>query len=320
MTATTNKLVIIGVGHVGSQVLTTAVAHQIASEIALIDIEEGRAIGEALDADHATPFDYNANINVHKGTYEDCADAKVIIMCAGPSILPGENLDRLVLAGRNAETVKDVMSQIVKYTKDAVIIFITNPLDITTYYAANHFGYPKGKLFGTGTTLETARLKRILADRYQVAPTSVQAFMLGEHGNSAFPAWSMVNIGGIPVNQLDQFFGIKTPLDKGAIGKQVVQVAYDVLNGKGWTNTGIAMGVVRLAKAVMYDERFVGPVSVTLQGEYGITEKVSLSIPCVIGKNGVEKRLPLALPEEEVNNLKHCAKTIRTILDSINID
>lgn len=320
MIAATNKLVIIGVGHVGSQVLATAVAHQIASEIALIDIEEGRAVGEALDADHATPFDYNANINVHKGTYEDCADAKVIIMCAGPSILPGENLDRLVLAGRNVETVKDVMSQIVKYTKDAIIIFITNPLDITTYYAANYFDYPKGKLFGTGTTLETSRLKRILADRYHVAPTSVQAFMLGEHGNSAFPAWSMVNIGGIPVNQLDQYFGMDVSIDKKAIGKQVVQVAYDVLNGKGWTNTGIAMGAVRLAKAVIYDEHFVGPVSVTFEGEYGIAAKVSLSIPCVIGKNGVEKKLPLSLPEEEIKNLKHCAKTVRAVLDSININ
>lgn len=320
MTATANKLVIIGVGHVGSQVLATAVAHQIASEIALIDIEEGRATGEALDADHATPFDYNANINVHKGTYADCADAKVIIMCAGPSIMPGENLDRLILAGRNAETVKDVMSQIVKYTRDAIIIFITNPLDITTYYAANHFGYPKGKLFGTGTTLETARLKRILADRYQVAPTSVQAYMLGEHGNSAFPAWSMVNIGGVPADQLDQYFATEKPLDKEQIGKQVVQVAYDVLNGKGWTNTGIAMGAVRLAKAVMYDEHFVGPVSVTFDGEYGITEKVSLSIPCVIGKNGVEIRLPLPLPADEVNHLKYCAKTVRAVLDSIHID
>lgn len=320
MKATTNKLVIVGVGHVGSQVLATAVAHQIASEIALIDIEEKRAIGEAFDADHATPFDYNANINVHKGTYEDCADAKVIIMCAGPSILPGENSDRLVLAGRNAETVKDVMSQIVTYTKDAVIIFITNPLDITTYYAANHFGYPQGKLFGTGTTLETARLKRILADRYHVAPASVQAFMLGEHGNSAFPAWSMVNIGGIPANQLDQYFDVESPLDKAAIGKEVVQVAYDVLNGKGWTNTGIAMGAVRLAKAVMFDERFVGPVSVTLAGEYGVTEKVSLSMPCVIGKNGVEKRLPLPLSPEEVNKFKTCAKTVRAVLDSIHIN
>ena len=319
MSGISNKLVIIGVGHVGSQVLSTAIAHQIASEIALIDIDEEKAVGEALDADHATPFDYNANIYVHKGTYQDCADAKVIIMCAGPSVLRGENLDRLVLAGRNAETVKEVMSQIVQYTKDAIIIFITNPLDITTFYAANYFGYPQGKLFGTGTTLETARLKRILADRYRVAPGSVQAFMLGEHGNSAFPAWSMVNIGGIPADQLDDYFEVASPLDKAAIGKQVVQVAYDVLNGKGWTNTGIAMGAVRLAKAVLFDERFVGPVSVTMQGEYGINEKVSLSIPCVIGKNGVEKRLPFPLPEAEILQLKNCAKTVRAVLDSIQL-
>lgn len=320
MSISTNKLVIIGVGHVGSQVLSFAIAHQIASEIALIDIDEGKAIGEALDADHATPFDYNANIYVHKGTYQDCADAKVIIMCAGPSILPGENLDRLLLAGRNAETVKEVMSQVVQYTKDAVIIFITNPLDITTYYAANHFGYPEGKLFGTGTTLETARLKRILADRYRVSPASVQAFMLGEHGNSAFPAWSMANIGGVPADQLDEYFGVKIPLDKAAIGKQVVQVAYDVLNGKGWTNTGIAMGAVRLAKSVIYDERIVAPVSVTIEGEYGITEKVSLSIPCVVGRNGIEKRLPLPLAETEIAHMKHCAKTVRAVLDSIHIE
>lgn len=313
-----NKLAIVGLGNVGSAVLARAVAFELAAEIVCIDINENKAKGEALDITHSTPCNYCPNIKVYAGGYEECRDAKIIIIAAGPSIMPGENLDRLSLAGKNIAVMRDIMSEITQYTKDAIIIMITNPLDITTYLAASCFDYPVGKLFGTGTTLETLRFKRIMANRYNVDAKDVQGYMLGEHGNSAFPAWSLVNIGGIPLNELDHFFNLPDTLDKEAIAKEVVQTAYDVLNFKGWTNTGIAMGACRLAKAVLYNERSVLPVSAPLHGEYNLND-VSLSLPSLIGENGVEKRFALKLTDEEMENLHFSADSIKNVLRANNL-
>lgn len=318
MRKTTRKLVIVGAGHVGSAVLNCALNFDLADEIAIIDIINKKAHGEALDSCHALPFPYNTNVNIHEGVEADYKDADLIIIAAGPSIMPGENLDRLTLAARNVEVINDVMSKITKQTREAIVIMITNPLDITTYYAATSFGYPKDRLFGTGTTLETARLKQILASKYQVDPKDVHGYMLGEHGNSAFPTWSLTNIAGIGVEQLDEFFQPATPLDKEAIAPAVVNVAYDVLMSKGWTNSGIAMGACRLAKAVLWNERCIMPVSTVLEGEYGLSN-VALSIPCIIGANGVERRLEMKLTEQEVEKLHNSANCIRAVLKSVNL-
>ena len=318
MKSTGSKLVIVGAGHVGSAVLNCALSLHLAAEIAIIDIIREKANGEALDASHGTPFPYNANIDVYASGFEACKDADVIIIAAGPSVLPGEKLDRLTLAGRNVEVMQDVMTNITRYTKDAVVIMITNPLDITTYYAAKCFDYPKDRLFGTGTTLETARLRRILANKYCVDPKNVHGYMLGEHGNSAFPAWSLVNIAGVPVDKLDAYFHPDEPLDKEKIGAEVVHIAYDVLMQKGWTNSGIAMGACRLAKAVLWNERSVMPVSTILQGEYGLSD-VTLSLPCVIGKNGVERRIKVPLADSEIAALKNSANCILNVLKSVGL-
>ena len=313
-----NKLAIVGVGHVGSAVLNCALSFHLAADIALIDIDEKKAIGEALDASHGTPFANSPSVHIHAGGFEECKEADVIIIAAGPSVLPGENVDRLVLAERNVKTIHDVMTAIVKYTQDAVIIMITNPLDITAYCAQNLFGYPKHKIFGTGTTLETARLRRILGDKYRVDPKNVHGYMLGEHGNSAFPAWSLVNIAGIHSDQLDAYFQPSKPLERDKVGSEVINVAYDVLNFKGCTNYGIAMVACRLARAVFYDENAVFPVSTTLEGEYGITD-VSLSLPCIINAGGVKRRLEVSLAESEVAKLKLCAENITRVLKSVGV-
>lgn len=313
-----SKLVIVGVGHVGSAVLNCALSFNLAAEIALIDIIQDKAHGEALDSNHATPFPYNTNIYVHAGGFEECRNADVIIIAAGPSVLPGEKLDRLTLADRNVKVMKDVMGNITSYTKDAVIIMITNPLDITTYYAANYFDYPKGKLFGTGTSLETARFKRLLADKYRVDPKSVQGFMLGEHGNSAFAAWSLLNIGGIRADQLDLHFQPEKPLNREQLAADVVNVAYDVLMKKGWTNSGIAMAACRLAKAVLWDEHSVMPVSTTLDGEFGLRD-VALSLPCIVAGNGIERRIQPPLSDDEIAKFAHSGECVKAVLHSVGL-
>lgn len=314
-----NKLVIVGIGHVGSAVLNCALAFQLASDIALIDINEEKARGEALDTSHGTPFAYySPNVNVYAGGYEECRDANVIIIAAGPSILPGEKPDRLVLAERNVKTIREVMSSIVRYTQEAVIIVITNPLDVISYCAQNCFGYPKEKILGTGTTLETARLRRILANHYGVDPKDVQGYMLGEHGNSAFPAWSLVSVAGIAYNKLDAYFQPDKPLDEAAVGSQVVQVAYDVLSFKGCTNSGIAVVACRIARAVLYNEGSIFPVSTTLEGEYGLS-RVSLSLPCQIGAGGVKRRLEVPLTAAELERLRHSAACISQVLKNTGL-
>ena len=308
-----HKLAIIGLGHVGSAVLARAIACQLAAEIVCIDIKPEVAHGEAVDATHSIACALTPNVHVYSGGFEECRDADVIICAAGPSILPGGVMDRLTLAKENIAVIRDVMGEVTKYTRDAVFIMITNPLDVTTHVAATEFGYPAGKVFGTGTTLETMRFKSILGAHYHVDPTDVQGYMLGEHGNSAFPAWSTVSIGGVPLEKLDMFYDHETDFDREVVAGEVVNRAYDVLKSKGWTNTGIAMGACRLAKAVLYDEHAVLTVSTPLGGEYGI-EDVSLSLPSVIGKDGVLKRIPLPLPAEEEELLHKSADSVKAVL------
>ena len=322
--ATKNKLVIVGMGHVGSAVLNHAIGFQLVSEIAVVDIDEKKAYGEALDASHSTPSTYSQNIKVYSGGYEECRDARVIIIAAGfagrslPPLKPGEIRDRLRLAGRNIKVIHDVMTEITKYTKEAVIIMISNPLDITTYYAANFFDYPLDRLLGTGTTLETLRFQRILADHYNIDAKNVNGLMLGEHGKSAFVAWSLTNVSGIPIEQFDEYLYPKEPLDRDGAAEAVIRAASDIVDNKGWTNYGIAMGACRIAKAVLFNERSILPVCTTLQGEYGISN-VALSLPCLVTENGVERRLAIPLKQEEVIKLKQSAATLTATLEQHHI-
>lgn len=313
-----HKLVLIGLGHVGSAVLTQALAMNIAGEIACIDIKNDVAKGEALDAMHANACNYVPHTKVYAADFSACKDADLIICSGGPSILPGEHLDRLALAGRNIHVIGEIMTEVTKYTTDAPFIMITNPLDITTYLAATKFGYKKGRLFGTGTSLETFRFKHILGAHYQVDPKDIQGFILGEHGNSAFAAWSSISIGGVRFQDLDTYLQPQAPTDKEAIGKEVVKTAYDVLLGKGWTNSGIAMVACRIARAVLFDEKSILPVSVPFDGEYGI-ENVALSLPSIVGKDGVEKRLLIPLTEEEEVKLKFSADSVKEVMGKNNL-
>lgn len=309
-----NKLVIVGVGHVGSYVLADAMKLGLFAEIAVIDIDKDVAFGEALDQEHATALTYMSNTTVRAGDYSECADADVIICAAGPSMLKSEEdamPDRAKLASVNSEIVREVMTGITKYSKDAIVVLITNPLDTMVYIAENEFGYPKGRVFGTGTMLDSARLRKIIATNYDIDPKSVTGYMMGEHGHTAFPVLSRLNVQGFGEKELDQVFQGKTPLSREGIKQQVVNAAFDVLNGKGWTNAGVAQAAVTLAKAVLLDERSVYPVSTTLHGQYRYDGDVALSMPCIIGRNGVEKQLEIALDEQELEWLHQSAQYIQ---------
>ncbi|MFD2209527.1 L-lactate dehydrogenase [Virgibacillus halophilus] len=309
-----NKLVIVGAGHVGSYVLADAMKLGLFAEIAVIDSDKDVAYGEALDQEHATALPYMTNTTVRAGDYSECADADIIICAAGPSMIKNEDdpmPDRAQLAAVNSEIIREVMAGITKYTKDAILIFITNPLDSMVYIAENEFDYPEGRIFGTGTMLDSARLRKVIATNYDIDPKSVTGYMMGEHGHTAFPVLSRLNIQGFREKELDQVFQGKTTLNREAVKEHVVKAAFDVLNGKGWTNAGVAQAAVTLAKSVMLDERSVHPVCTTLRGQYGYDGDVALSMPCIIGRNGVEKQLEIILDAQEMEWLHQSANYIK---------
>ncbi|MFC5590003.1 L-lactate dehydrogenase [Sporosarcina soli] len=309
-----NKLAIIGVGHVGSYVLADAMKTELFSEIVVIDKDKDVAFGEALDQAHATALTYMSNTNVYAGDYQDVKDADIIIIAAGPSVIitdKNAKPDRALLAEVNAEVIREVMEGITTYTKDAIIILITNPLDTIVYIAENEFGYPKGRLFGTGTMLDSARLRHAVASNYNIDPKSVTGYMMGEHGMTAFPVFSRLNVQGFGEKELDIHFQGKEALNREVFGQKVVDTAYDVITSKGWTNAAIAQAAITLAKAVLLDERSVYPVCTTLNGQYGYEGDVALSMPCIIGKNGVEQQLEIELDEEEIELLHKSAQYIQ---------
>ena len=311
------KVVIIGASNVGSAVLTKLLDFQLASEIALIDINHDKCVGEALDANHATSCIHSTNIRVYAGDYSDCKDASMIIITAGPSIKPGEKPDRLILGKTNCKIMSSIMSEIVKYTKDALILMITNPLDVATYHVSTQFDYPREKIIGTGTMLETFRLRRILADRYHIDPKNIHGYVLGEHGNSAFTAWSTVNIAGLGLDHVDEYFHFDDKLNKKAIEDEIVKVAYDIINLKGYTNTGIAMVAARFTKSFMYNEHTILPMSAVLDGEYGLKD-VALSIPRMICADGIVRSFAPHLPENELELLHASAESVRKAIESIS--
>ncbi|MBV7293218.1 lactate/malate family dehydrogenase [Corynebacterium sp. TAE3-ERU16] len=307
-----NKLVIVGLGHVGSYVLADAVASGLYGEIALIDTADGVAIGEALDQHHATALNTRVNVDVHAGDYGDCADADVVIVAAGPSIIPSEENrvpDRAELAKTNAAVIRQVMGDIAAVTHDPVVIVITNPCDTMAHIAATEFGFPRGRVFGTGTMLDSARMRRLLADRHGIDPSSVHGLMLGEHGLSAVPALSLVSVAGVPNSGLGDAFG-GDPYELDELAHDVVRAAYDVFNAKGWTNAGVAQSAIVMARAVLLDERAVYPATYPLDGEYGL-DGVSVSLPCVIGRGGILRRVAPELADDEKALLMTSADAVR---------
>lgn len=310
------KIVIIGASNVGTAVLNKIVDFGLASEVVLIDINEKKCMGESLDTSHATACISSHNIYIHEGDYEDCKDASMIIITAGPSIKPGETPDRLILTKTNCKIMDNVMSQIVRYTKDAIILVVTNPLDVATYYVSANFDYPREKIIGTGTLLETFRLRRILADYYHLDPKLVHGYVLGEHGNSGFVAWSTVDIASLGLGNMDEFFNRDYKLNKGMIEQKIMQVVYDVINLKGCTNTGIAMVACRFIKAIKYNEYTILPMSSILTGEYGIHD-VALSLPCMLNNTGIIKKFTPKLTDEEVGKMIASAKSVKFAMKAI---
>jgi len=310
------KIVVIGAGKVGSAVVGKLMNLGGVSQIVLLDRDKNKVEGEILDYEHTTSYNYQPGINLSAGNYKDCKDAGIIIVTAGPSIKPGQS--RIDLAKGNTEVLKNIITEIDRYNQDAKIIMVSNPVDILTYGAYRLSNRARNKIIGTGTLVDSARLMKIIAKLYKIDAKTIFSFMLGEHGETSFPAWSIANICGLSFEEFAKMENryCEVNLDRDKIAEEARNVGIDILNKKGYTNHGIAAGVLRLVIAILSDEKTILPVSVVLKGEYGISE-IALSVPCIVGENGIEKILEFPLAEEELAKLHVSADFLKESIQDL---
>jgi L-lactate dehydrogenase len=308
-----HRVAIVGAGHVGATFAYTLVLSGIAPEIVLIDRDERRAAGEAMDLNHAVPFLPPAR--VWAGSYADCADADVVVMTAGAGQKPGET--RLDLAGRNAGILRDVVPRVVAANPEAILLVATNPVDVLTYGALKLSGLPPARVLGSGTILDTARFRYLLSEHFSVDARSVHAFVVGEHGDTEVPVWSLANIAGMKLTDYRAAHGM--PADEAAmraIVDDTRQAAYHIIERKGATYYAVAAGLLRIVEAILRDQATVLSVSSLVGGYYGLTD-VCLSLPSVVERSGISRVLHLTLDDEETVALQRSAKVLRETIDSL---
>ncbi len=298
------KIAVIGAGNVGSTIVYTLMLKNLAAQIVLIDINDRKEKGEVLDLDDGLCFVETGCVK--GGDFRDAADADLIILTAGLAQKPGET--RLQLAKKNQDIARSVFKKIGQLKKTAVIIVVTNPVDVITYAVQQACSLPKSQVFGSGTSLETARLRTALSHLLKVNSVSIDGFCLGEHGDSGFVAWSTITVGGAPISKF-----IKSQKELKVIEKRVKNEVYEIIKRKGATFFGIAMVVTDIVEAVVLNQRKVMPISSRLAGWNGVSG-VCLSAPAVIGRQGVVKLWPLKLTGEEKKKFQTSAKKIKQYL------
>lgn len=303
------KAAVIGCGFVGSATAFTLMQSRLFSELVLLDVNMEKADGEAKDIAHGIPF--AGQMKIYAGTYDDAADAAIIIITAGANQKPGET--RLDLVQKNTEIYQSIIPEIVKRDFGGILLIVSNPVDILTYVALKLSGLPEKRVLGSGTVLDTARLKYALGEHLGVDSRSVHSFIIGEHGDSEIAAWSSTNVSGIPLNEFCEMrghFNHDAAMD--AIAEKVKNSAYEIISKKQATYYGIAMSVKRICECIVRNERSILPVSAMMHGEYGI-EDITLSMPAIVGIGGVETHVPIALSEEEAEKLVESAKKLKEV-------
>lgn len=303
------KAAVIGCGFVGSATAFTLMQSRLFSELVLLDVNMEKADGEAKDIAHGIPF--AGQMKIYAGMYDDAADAAIIIITAGANQKPGET--RLDLVQKNTAIYQSIIPEIVKRDFGGILLIVSNPVDILTYVALKLSGLPENRVLGSGTVLDTARLKYALGEHLGVDSRSVHSFIIGEHGDSEIAAWSSTNVSGIPLNDFCEMrghFNHDAAMD--AIAEKVKNSAYEIISKKQATYYGIAMSVKRICECIVRNERSILPVSAMMHGEYGI-EDITLSMPAIVGIGGVETHVPIALSEEEAEKLVESAKKLKEV-------
>lgn len=304
------KAAVIGCGFVGSTIAYALMQKGTFSELVLLDANHAKAEGEAMDISHGLPFAHA--MDIREGDYEDIADASVVIITAGANQKPGET--RLDLVQKNATIMRSIIREVKRVKCEGILLIVSNPVDILTQVALEESGFPKERVIGSGTVLDTARLKYLVSEKLKVDSRNVHAFIVGEHGDSELAVWSCANIYGIGLEDFAKMRGYSEfEKEKDEIYHAVRDSAYEIIERKGATYYGIGMAAARIAESIVRDSHTVAPVSVSLNGEYGLSG-LCLSIPTVIGRDGAEQILEINFSEEENRKLRESADELKNVL------
>lgn len=314
MQADKRKVVIVGAGMVGMSYAYSLLNQSICDELVLIDIDKERAVGEAMDLNHGLAF-ANSNMDIYGGDYNDCEDADIVVLCAGVGQKSGES--RLDLLKRNREVFRSIIAPVIASGFHGIFLVATNPVDIMTKITWELSGFDNSRVIGTGTALDTARLRFLLGQYMKVDPRNIHAYVMGEHGDSEFVPWSQALLGTKPISDLcreGEFHISKACLEK--IQQEVRTAAYKIIDAKKATYYGIGMALTRITKAILGNEHSVLTVSAMLRGEYQ-QQDVFAGIPCIINQSGVQKLLPLSLTEDEQKQLADSCNMLRESYQAI---
>lgn len=300
-----NKVVIIGCGNVGMS-YAYALVNQTTyvDELVLIDINKERIIGEVDDLNHCLPY-CPSKINIKVGSYEDCNNARIVVIAAGANQAPGET--RMDLINKNSGIFKDIVGNVMKNNFQGIFLVATNPLDVMTYLTLKYSGLPSNQVIGSGTTLDTARLRYMISEEVNICPKNIEAYVIGEHGDSEFVPWSNATIG---LTNISAFLS-KEKMD--TIEKNVRESAYEIIKRKGATYYGIGASLVRITNAILEDKNIILSVS-----SYDTENKICVSTPAIVGSSGVKKKIFIPLNEEETEKLTHSINIIKEAIESIN--
>ena len=309
------KAAVIGCGFVGASTAFSLVQKGLFSELVLIDANKEKAEGEAKDLSHGRPFVHS--MKIYAGDYDDISDCALIIITAGANQKPGET--RLDLVHKNVAIFKSIIPEITKRNFEGNLLIVANPVDILTYAALKISGYPKERVFGSGTVLDSARFRYLLSEHLDVDSRSVHAFIIGEHGDSELAVWSSANVAGIDIHDFCELRGhYEHDAAMERIYKEVRDSAYEIIERKGATYYGVAMAVGRIAESIIRDENSVLPVSSLMEGEYGL-EDLCISVPTLVSQKGAEQVLEIPLDEKEHKKLRQSAAELKKVLETLDL-
>lgn len=303
------KIVIVGAGFVGASTAFAIATSGIASELVLVDVNKDKADGEAMDLNHGLAF--LSPCQITSADYSAVKDADIIVIAAGAGRKPGET--RLDLAKKNAGIVRSVIPNVMEHYNGGVFVVISNPVDTLTYIVREMTGLPASKVIGSGTVLDSARFRYLLSQDYKVDIRNIHGYVLGEHGDSEVYVWSSVNIAGDTVEELD------VEINKEAIEEGVRKAGAEIIKRKGATYYGVALSVCRICEAILKNQHSILTVGSVVDGQYGIKDTV-ISLPSVVGINGIERIIEIKLTAEEEEQLRVSAATIRECIDSVMAD
>jgi len=311
-----NKVTIIGAGSVGATIAYTLVTGGVASDIVMIDIKGAKSLGEALDIRQGIPFCSPSKI--HAGSYQDAKDSDIVILTSGVARMPGQS--RLDLAQTNVNITKSIIPEIMKYAPDAIYIIVSNPVDILTYQFSKTTGFVDGRVFGSGTILDTARLRSRLSEYYNISQSNVHAYVFGEHGDSSFVPWSLANIANIEIDSyaasISRNIGSAPELIHEEVETYIRQSGGKIIERKGATFYAVAASVCHICRSIFGGADTPMTVSTLLNGEYGIHD-VALSILTVVGRTGIKDKLLAPLTLEEEAKLRYSAESLKQAISQI---